>query len=86
MAVLGGSRGMMGNVVVNWFPGHTLLSSSDTIIAMHPWPSVSHDLPLFGQQCPESRGAGTREGRIRFASGSVLSFSPWEAPSLFLPS
>lgn len=63
-------------------PGHTLPSSSDTTRARHPWPSASHDLPEFGRRCPESGGTGTREGRLRFASGPGLSGRP---PSLFPP-
>lgn len=73
-----------GNGVVNWFPGHTLLSSSDTTTAMHPWQSASHDLPEFPQQCPESRGAGKREGEMRFASASVPSSLPGKLPPSFL--
>lgn len=68
-----------------WFPGHTLPSSSDTITATHPWLSASHDLLEFGQQCPESGGAGTRGRGIRFACGSVPCCSPWKAPSFPLP-
>lgn len=55
-AAPGGSE-PVGNTVMADFPGtHTLLSSSGTTTAAHPWLSVSHGLPEFGQQCPESEG------------------------------
>ena len=63
-------------------PAHTLPSSSDTTRARHPWPSASHDLPEFGRRCPESGGTGTREGRLRFASGPELSLE--DPPPSFL--
>lgn len=80
-----GTRWVVGKRGGGWFPGHTLPSSSDTITATHPWPSAFHDLPEFGQRCPESGGTGTMGRGIRFASCSVLSCSPWGALSSFPP-
>lgn len=64
----------------SWCPAHTLPSSSDTITATRPWPSVSHDLPEFGQRCPESGDTATREGRLRSACDPEPPCSPWKAP------
>lgn len=69
----------------SWCPAHTLPSSSDTITATRPWPSVSHDLPEFGQRCPESADTATREGRLRSACGPEPPCSPWKTPSLLPP-
>jgi hypothetical protein len=57
-----GSKGLVGKVEIAGFQGiHTLLFSSGTTTAVHPWLSVSHDLPEFGQRCPESKGGRKRE-------------------------